>query len=1113
MRKMYLMTMVFALFVAGTAKAQITDVYAGNDTIELRVGNYQYGFVQWQISHDTVNWTDIEGATDTIYRFLPTEKAYYRAEASFANCPPEFSRICYVQLPPKADAGPDRKLAEGDGATMFALLEEGCIGEWEIIEGQGGSLSDLHSPNAYFEGTDSEYRLKWTVTNACGSNSDTVCIKYLHTVMNDNFLVVDTTDFILSDSTQLLDGLYIIAFSDSITVTDSTLLVGVGDAPFLRKVKSFTYDESTNTYTFHTNQGTLADFLIEGVFSLDFSSILNDGRKVVVSDRYPTRKDIAELGWSGVYVKQPKQDGKGLRWNTEIGEPKLKWTPGNFSLPYDFEVIPTFTMEAPNFMCELEKTGWHVESFKFGLYNTAYMTSYQVYFPGKTSFSLKKKLPVLPKLPFPPIFIGPVEVTLQLSCDLNLKLEYSLGPDMSYYVVQRGFLCNYIMYDDVNGWTANSGRIDRRYDFDADWPEYGDVSAKVSLDLKLSFLFYSFIGPYAGFSLGFEGTHGTFGAGFTAEQFKVKEEYKLGAKMTVLGYDIMDFDWPFITHDLLNYQNPYSMQMKGGNHQVYIPGQPLPTALSVLVKKSNGKPSKGVRVKFETTDGDLSPEGTFTDNNGIATTNWTPATNSSGNLQAKAYSYNVKNEPVQGAPMVFSALHSESCSSLSVNAVYKNGLLKPQASGGTSPYLFSTDGVAYGLAPTIIPVQGQTYHFYVRDANQCTAECYYTHPSFSCLSSDLDVALVQRGNTLVAYATGGTAPYEFSLNDGAFVSSPLFNNLPNGTYAVTVRDANGCTAMDEMTIELENSTVQVTTLPVVEAEGVVTFKANIANVAGTPVVGKGFCYGRHHAPDFSATVVSCGDGDGDYSSFVTNTEVGVAYYVRAYVSTNNGVAWGNEVRFTGTGSLMASLYDDFNDGVINTDLWTASGSDVYEEEGLLKMEQNITDDLVGVWSRPLTVPASNQVVIDRSFMLHRANNHFDGPLLFGFNESEHSGHWPNCGFRVGYYHEDYQGLYGTYLVFRWNGEDMEKIRLCDAVYDTWVTERVVFDVAAKTISYYRDNDFVAMVDLPNELRQIDIAFYTVAFRPYGWWTGHYHYMDYVDINHAGTLVSRKNWDD
>lgn len=50
-------------------------------------------------------------------------------------------------------------------------------------------------------------------------------------------------------------------------------------------------------------------------------------------------------------------------------------------------------------------------------------------------------------------------------------------------------------------------------------------------------------------------------------------------------------------------------------------------------------------------------------------------------------------------------------------------------------------------------------------------------------------------NTLTANASGGTGPLEYSLDGLHFQPSPVFSNLPDGVYTVTVRDANGCTAV------------------------------------------------------------------------------------------------------------------------------------------------------------------------------------------------------------------------------------------------------------------------------------------------------------------------------
>jgi gliding motility-associated-like protein len=48
--------------------------------------------------------------------------------------------------------------------------------------------------------------------------------------------------------------------------------------------------------------------------------------------------------------------------------------------------------------------------------------------------------------------------------------------------------------------------------------------------------------------------------------------------------------------------------------------------------------------------------------------------------------------------------------------------------------------------------------------------------------------------------SGGTAPYQYSLNGGAFQASGAFNGLAAAGYTITVRDANLCTTTVSVTI-------------------------------------------------------------------------------------------------------------------------------------------------------------------------------------------------------------------------------------------------------------------------------------------------------------------------
>ncbi len=61
------------------------------------------------------------------------------------------------------------------------------------------------------------------------------------------------------------------------------------------------------------------------------------------------------------------------------------------------------------------------------------------------------------------------------------------------------------------------------------------------------------------------------------------------------------------------------------------------------------------------------------------------------------------------------------------------------------------------------------------------------------LSSGL-ITSATKPTTISAIASGGIGPYVYSLNGGPYQSSGTFNNIYPGTYTVTARDANMCTA-------------------------------------------------------------------------------------------------------------------------------------------------------------------------------------------------------------------------------------------------------------------------------------------------------------------------------
>jgi len=67
------------------------------------------------------------------------------------------------------------------------------------------------------------------------------------------------------------------------------------------------------------------------------------------------------------------------------------------------------------------------------------------------------------------------------------------------------------------------------------------------------------------------------------------------------------------------------------------------------------------------------------------------------------------------------------------------------------------------------------------------------NPNNLVLNITVDSILCNGGTGgFTATATGGVAPLQFKLNSGAFSTNNVFTNQSNGTYTITVQDANGC---------------------------------------------------------------------------------------------------------------------------------------------------------------------------------------------------------------------------------------------------------------------------------------------------------------------------------
>ncbi len=58
--------------------------------------------------------------------------------------------------------------------------------------------------------------------------------------------------------------------------------------------------------------------------------------------------------------------------------------------------------------------------------------------------------------------------------------------------------------------------------------------------------------------------------------------------------------------------------------------------------------------------------------------------------------------------------------------------------------------------------------------------------------------------TITANATGGSGSYQYSIDDVNFQESAIFQNIGGGSYTVTIKDSDGCTASVLVTVEAES---------------------------------------------------------------------------------------------------------------------------------------------------------------------------------------------------------------------------------------------------------------------------------------------------------------------
>jgi hypothetical protein len=186
------------------------------------------------------------------------------------------------------------------------------------------------------------------------------------------------------------------------------------------------------------------------------------------------------------------------------------------------------------------------------------------------------------------------------------------------------------------------------------------------------------------------------------------------------------------------------------------------------------------------------------------------ASNIFNGLSAGAYTVTAKTQAGCTGSAVFNVTNPCSGVTVAVTATVtntqiglNNGSINAAATGGTG-FNFSINSGPFQATGLFSNLAAGNYTITAKNSNGCTGSATFTVNTINpCTGVTITVTNTITSATpcttpanggIAVSATGGTAPYTYNRNGGAFQSSNIFNGLAAGTYSIIAKDANGCTS-------------------------------------------------------------------------------------------------------------------------------------------------------------------------------------------------------------------------------------------------------------------------------------------------------------------------------
>ena len=304
--------------------------------------------------------------------------------------------------------------------------------------------------------------------------------------------------------------------------------------------------------------------------------------------------------------------------------------------------------------------------------------------------------------------------------------------------------------------------------------------------------------------------------------------------------------------------NTYIFHIKDANgcteDSVYTLNQPGKLIAQANIKQSDCDNLANGQASVAATGG--SPAYTFALGTGSYSTN-----NTFGSLAAGTYVLHVKDDKGCLADTTVNIIDSLNLNSglVVTDALCfdsSNGTATINVTGGAMPYRYSLNSGPLSTNNMFNGLHAGNYTIHVTDTIGCEYDTSLsiaqpTHVAATAVVTEPTCNGADDGSLLVS-PTGGTPGYVSALNKGLFTTKFLYSNLKAGTYAVTIKDSNGCVL--DTNIVLSQSAPLVYTANVTDAAcyGDASGSVQINPSGGTPA----YTFAYDQQPFTSGSVLS-----------------------------------------------------------------------------------------------------------------------------------------------------------------------------------------------------------------------------------------------------------------